>query len=194
MGKLVIIMLAAGKASRMGAPKQLLSWRGKTVIENRADLITSLPNIKTIVVTGAYNIQVEEKLKNYPIKCIHNPNWQAGMGTSIAVAVKAAIQENPNGIMVMLCDQLALQKQHLIDLIQLFNQHKGQSCICSFYNNIHGVPAIFPPNWFHLLMNLNGNSGARKLFSDSAQEFIAFPLDEAAIDIDTPEDWENFIG
>jgi molybdenum cofactor cytidylyltransferase len=194
MGNLVIIILAAGSASRMGAPKQLLPWKGKTVIENMVELTTALPNTKTLVVTGAYNEEVEEKLVHYPINCIYNSNWKEGMGSSISVGVQQAEMEKPEGIMVILADQLAIQQSHLMDLIQTFYQKKCQYCVSSFYSSINGVPAIFPKKWYGNLKNLKGDRGARKLFQEKAEQVYSLPLNEAATDIDTPKDWEDFIG
>lgn len=194
MGNLVIIILAAGKASRMGFAKQLLPWKGKTVIENRVELTTSLPHTSTIVVTGAYHKKIEEKLRNYPIQCIYNSNWQEGMGSSISVGAQAAMKENPDGIMVVLADQVAIQRHHLLDLIHAYHQKNGEYCICSFYNNIIGVPAIFPKEWYESLKNLKGDQGARKLFYKRPEEVLSLTLHEAATDIDTPKDWEDFIG
>lgn len=194
MGNLVIIILAAGKASRMGFAKQLLPWKGKTVIENRVELTTSLPHTSTIVVTGAYHKEIEEKLLNYPIQCIYNSNWQEGMGSSISVGAELAMKVNPDGIMVVLADQVAIQRNHLLDLIQTFYQKNSKYCISSFYNNIMGVPAIFPKEWYASLKNLKGDQGARKLFHKRAEEVLSIPLHEAATDIDTPKDWEDFIG
>lgn len=194
MGILVNIILAAGKASRMGVPKQLLPYKGKTVIEKMVELTTSLPNTHTVVVTGAYQKEIEAKLLNYSVNCIYNSNWQNGMGSSIAVGVHAAEKKNPDGIIILLADQLAIQKIHLTSLIETFYQKNGQYCICSFYKKIKGVPAVFPPHWLDILKQFKGDQGARNLFHERSNEVFTLPLDEAAIDIDTPKDWEDFIG
>lgn len=194
MRKLVNIILAAGEASRMGAPKQLLSFKGKTLVEKIVELTTALPNSSTIVVTGAYKKEVEQKLINYPINCIYNPSWPEGMGSSISAGVHLAEHENPEGILIILADQVAIQPSHLMNLIQTFYLKNGQFCICSFYNQVKGVPAIFPKHWFELLKKFKGDQGAKKLFNERPEEVYALALDEAAIDIDTPKDWEDFIG
>jgi len=41
---------------------------------------------------------------------------------------------------------------------------------------------------------LKGDRGARKLFQEKAEQVYSLPLNEAATDIDTPKDWEDFIG
>ena len=193
MGNLVSIILAAGKASRMGAPKQLLPYGGKTVIEKMVELTTTLPNTRTLVVTGAYQKEVEVKLLSYPVGVIYNSNWQTGMGSSIAAGVNAAEKENPDGVIIILADQLAIQKEHLMGLIETFYQKNEQYCVCSFYKKIKGVPALFPKHWFGFLKNLRGDQGARKLLNERSEDALALPLAEAAIDIDTPKDWQDFI-
>ncbi len=60
--------------------------------------------------------------------------------------------------------------------------------IAAEYSGTYGVPAFFRRLMFPALKSLPDDTGARRLLRDSAVEVVAFPLPEAAIDIDTPDD------
>ena len=52
-------------------------------------------------------------------------------------------------------------------------------------------PAIFPYSDEALLLSLNGQKGAAKLLNAAAPECFAVPHPQAALDIDTPDDWHK---
>ncbi|RYZ77260.1 MAG: nucleotidyltransferase family protein, partial [Proteobacteria bacterium] len=48
-----IIVLAAGNSSRLGRPKQLLDFKGTTLLQNTVDIALRVPGSVVILVTGA---------------------------------------------------------------------------------------------------------------------------------------------
>src|ERR1044071_5122078 len=72
------IILAAGQSKRMGQPKMLLPWGRSTVIEQ---VITTFLNAgieDVTVVTGGAREQVEGSISQYPVRTIHNNDFEAG--------------------------------------------------------------------------------------------------------------------
>jgi molybdenum cofactor cytidylyltransferase len=69
----------------------------------------------------------------------------------------------------------------------------GAAIIAAQYNDTLGVPAIFARKMFGTLLNLPPEAGARHLLRQPGLSVKAFPLPEAAIDIDTPEDLEALL-
>ena len=65
MTKIPLLLLAAGKSRRMGTSKQLLPWKGKTLLENAIITGSALPDQELYVVVGAY----EEAI--LPLSLIH---------------------------------------------------------------------------------------------------------------------------
>ena len=59
---------------------------------------------------------------------------------------------------------------------------------------IVGVPALFSNSLFSELINLEGDKGAKNLMRKYQDEVLAIPIPEAAIDIDTPDDYEKLLG
>jgi CTP:molybdopterin cytidylyltransferase MocA len=63
--------------------------------------------------------------------------------------------------------------------------------VAAQYNGGLGVPAFFKRELFAALATLPPEAGARRLLRDSGLQVSAYPLPEAAIDIDTPEDYRR---
>ncbi len=78
-----LIILAAGGSTRLGAPKQLLEYGGKTLIRRAAETALATPFRPVIVVLGAEAARVKDELAGLDVLIIENPAWPSGMGSSI---------------------------------------------------------------------------------------------------------------
>ena len=65
----------------------------------------------------------------------------------------------------------------------------ARAAVAAQYANRLGVPALFREELYALLAALPPESGAKYLLRDSGVTVSAFPLPEAATDIDTPSDF-----
>lgn len=82
------IILAAGLSSRMGRNKLLLSFRDKTIIENTLAPVFEVAE-RGIVVTGFERERIEEKLENYDVEFVYNPDYEKGQKGSSLRGVEA---------------------------------------------------------------------------------------------------------
>lgn len=185
-----IILLAAGKSSRMGQPKQLLEVRGKTLLRHAAEEALNSQLGPLVVVLGAFAEQMESELSDIEYDRLINENWSEGMGTSIRTGIQHVIKAYPGcrGAIVMLCDQPYVDAFHLEKLVHTYHRsHKP--IIASAYKGTLGVPAYFHHGYFDLLAKLEGKTGARKLIKEHSRDAgaVSFPL--GGIDVDTPEDY-----
>jgi molybdenum cofactor cytidylyltransferase len=92
----------------------------------------------------------------------------------------------------MVCDQPLLTTDHLNVLIQTFKKTKSQ-IVASHYSGGAGVPALFDKSLFEELLNLENESGAKKIIQQHKDVVYSIPFPEGAIDLDTPDDYEKFI-
>lgn len=185
-----IIVLAAGESARMGQPKQLLPFNGKTLLRHAVEGALSTDIGPVIVVLGAFSEQIEKELYDLLVEKVINPDWQQGMGTSIRKGIAEVQRKYPNcrGAIIMLADQPYADANLLMKLLDIhYTSHKP--IVASAYKGILGVPAYFHHRCFTWLTQLDGQAGARKLIQQQMAEVEAmdFPLGE--IDIDTPEDY-----
>ncbi len=194
MPNIGIIILAAGKASRMGKPKQLLSYQRSNLISHAVKSALNADSKSVIVVLGAYAEQIKPKINKLPIKIIENPHWATGMSSSIRAGITAIKDNNPNldALIIALADQPLISEKVFHKLIQNY-QETGKRIVASSYNEIVGVPALFNQTLFSELMNIKGDKGAKALIRKYKNEVLSISIPEAAIDIDTPDDYEKLL-
>ena len=83
--ELSILIPAAGASGRLGQAKQLVKYKGKSLIQNAVDTAHSLAPHEIIVVTGANAAEVRDAVKHPPVRWVDNQHWSTGMGGSIAL-------------------------------------------------------------------------------------------------------------
>ena len=189
--KLAGVVLAAGGSRRLGQPKQLLMWQGEPLVRRAVQTSLSLCGAGVTVVTGAFADDVAQALHGCPVSVVNNPDWQAGMATSLQAASRSLTAPTIEGVLITLCDQPLLSVENLACLLNVW-QTAPDRPIASSYGNVTGVPAIFPRTLFPMLSELSGDAGARLVLANSS-DVISVPMPNAAFDIDTKADLEQLL-
>jgi molybdenum cofactor cytidylyltransferase len=182
-----VLILAAGAASRFGSAKQLISHHGKPLLQHCIDKANGICPGRVSVVLGANHQQIEVQISG--AKVILNNHWQQGLGASIAAGV-ANIDPQSDGLLILLADQIALTTEDLKLLLEAFN---SSNTVSAYYADRRGVPAIFPRSLYADLKALSGDSGAKAVLHRGDINLVEIDLPQAAMDIDTPEDWTRFL-
>ena len=189
-----LIILAAGKASRMGKPKQLLTYQGISLISHAVKIALNSICKPVVVVLGAYAEQIKPQIDKFPIQIVENPHWQTGMSSSIRAGITAIKESNSklDAVIIALADQPLINSAVFNQLIQSYQQTEN-IIIASAYDDIVGVPALFNQSLFSELMQLQGDKGAKYLMRKYQNEVLTIKIPEAGIDIDTPDDYEKLL-
>lgn len=189
-----ITILAAGNSSRLGQPKQLLQFQGKSLIRHITEAAARIVGHNTIVVTGSNSGLIEHALEGLPCQFAFNSDWQEGMSTSIKTGINALKSRYPQvkGSILAVSDQPFVTDEAFRALIQIFEE-TGKGIIASQYGNALGTPAFFGASYFPDLLQLTGVEGAKKLFKRFPNDVSAFPFPQGSIDIDTREDYKRLI-
>ncbi|MCG9755783.1 NTP transferase domain-containing protein [Shewanella insulae] len=136
------------------------------------------------VITGAHHETVASCLPP-SATLLHNPDWQGGLGHSIAAAASEARARRAETLLIALGDQLLLG---IDDYLGLFRARaRADTRVCAYYELTLGAPALFHFEDFEALSTLSGDRGAKALLSQRYQEgsLIAMAMDDARVDIDT---------
>ena len=189
-----IIILAAGNSSRLGEPKQLLSFRGKPLIRHVAEAAVEVVGSNAIVVTGSNPEWIEQALEGLPCWFVFNANWQEGMSASIKTGIEALQSHVPQvkASILAVSDQPFVTVETFRALIQIFEE-AGKGIVASQYSDSLGTPALFAAAYFPALLQLTGAEGAKKLFKRYPDDVSAYPFPEGSIDIDTRDDYKRLI-
>lgn len=184
------MILAAGAATRMGQSKQLLAYRGEALVERAVREAREAGFTPIIVVIGAGAQAIRDKLAAEPVFLVENERWQTGMGSSIAAGVQFLrdLETDAAAVAILLADQPFVAATHLREMRSVFSR-AGGAIVAARYNGTVGVPALFKRALFGALAVLDGETGARSLLRSPESKIVEYDLPEAAVDIDTPEDF-----
>ena len=135
-----IVLLAAGKSSRLGTPKQLLAVEGFSLIKRAATTALEISN-KIVVVTGSENKRIEEELHELGLHIKQNILFDEGIASSIRIGLTAIVKAYGQlaGAIFIVCDQPYLSPailQKLIEVAGKTNKVFGNTPL--FYENRHG--------------------------------------------------------
>jgi molybdenum cofactor cytidylyltransferase len=183
-----VILLAAGGSKRLGHPKQLLQYRGRTLLRHALDIALTSHAARVTVVIGAYPDRMRAELTGLPVHIVENADWESGMGRSIRAGLAATLAAGPtDGVLIMVCDQPAVSPPLLDSLIDRHAQTAAPIIACS-YGGTLGVPALFDRCTFAELAQLPDAAGARSLIQRYTSRVIEVPFPEGEWDVDTPDD------
>ena len=93
----------------------------------------------------------------------------------------------------MLCDQPLIESEHYQNLLFNFEPGQEQIIATNYKKEELGVPAVFDTKYFDDLEKLQGDFGAKKIIRKYSNYVKSVENITANFDIDTPEQYENFI-
>jgi molybdenum cofactor cytidylyltransferase len=182
MPRVGAIILAAGESSRLGQPKQLLEFRGQTLIQCAIDAALKSICKPVVVVLGANANLIEPQISER-VRIVRNPEWEEGMASSIRCGVQEIAPE-VDAVILILCDQPLVDSETLNRLAQ----HANGDLAAAEYNGTIGVPALFGRAHIGELLALRGKEGAKKILLAHEPNVIRIACPEAAVDVDSASD------
>jgi molybdenum cofactor cytidylyltransferase len=189
----VIAILAAGASSRMGSHKALLKWHGQPLVAHVAKIAMEAGAAALAVITGSQYKEVQQAVAELPVQAVYSPHWESGMAHSIAVAAKWAHKQQAEGLLIMVCDQPFVSVELLRQILQKAASGVSPIVASVYANGVKGVPAWFDESFFEYLYHLKGDIGARKIIGQFADMITTVPFPEGEIDLDTPEQYRQFM-
>lgn len=191
MDKLAAVILAAGGSNRFGGLKQLLEYNGMSLLRRSVETARAAFSERVHVVLGPKELKMQRELNELEITMLSNPNWESGLASSIKVGLKA-VPDECSAVLFMLCDQPLITVQHLGELIALW-QGNQDKIIASHDEEIETEPAIIPRNYFPEILKLYGDQGIKQVLNVQTEHTLHVSIPEAAIDIDTQEDYMRLL-
>ncbi len=159
------MILAAGSSSRMGSPKQILQFRGESLLRRAALAALGAGCCPVIVVTGANAELSRRELDGLDVREVFNTRWETGMASSVRRGRRRSARcgrghADVEAAVFMLCDQPHVTADVISGLVAA-HRATGRPVIASTYGGSFGVPALFSRTLFAELARLEGG-GRRK--------------------------------
>jgi molybdenum cofactor cytidylyltransferase len=187
------VILAAGGSTRFGQPKQLIKFAGETLVQRAVRAAQEGGCSPVLMVTGESHEAVSAAVAAMHPHIVRNESWSRGIGSSIRLGVEQLSQHAIDAIILLACDQPAVDMGVVSALIA---EHERSGCpiVASRYADTLGIPVLFQRSMFDELRHLPDQHGAKALTQENLWRGAQIEFAYGAFDLDTREDlltWEH---
>ncbi len=194
MKEIPIILLAAGQSSRMGGTDKLMQPVGGVPLLRRVAqrAIAVGPVFVALPPMPHPRYTVLNDLDVLPVEI---PDAREGINASLKGAM-AAIPAHAKAVMILLSDLPDLTTADLRNVLKSVKTHPANRIWRGATNQgVPGHPVIFDRSLFAELTDLTGDSGAQSVVRrhKDAVHLHRLPSQNALLDLDTPEDWAEWV-
>jgi molybdenum cofactor cytidylyltransferase len=181
---LAAVILAAGASSRMGQPKQLLRFRGTTLLRRAIDTALAVPADQVIVVLGHAADQLLPEVRAAGATVVLNDQWMDGVSTSLRGGL-SAVSSEARGVFIYPADMPLVTPEALRELARRQQVSGG----------VRGVPVFITRSLFPALMIQEGDIGGAQYLRAHPESVEAVRFDDADLmrDVDRPEDYRRLL-
>ncbi|MBM3263317.1 MAG: nucleotidyltransferase family protein [candidate division Zixibacteria bacterium] len=183
------LVLAAGRSTRMGVFKPLLSLGSRTVIESAVGAMTQAGLAPVVVVAGFRGDAVARVLDGNQVSVTYNPVVDADMLSSIQCGLKTLPGDRP--VAILPGDQPFVPSGVIPVLVDVF--HRLGGIVVPTCRGKNGHPVIVGPAYFPEIAGLSGAGGLKQLQERHPGQvcFVEVSEDGVLVDLDTPEDYQR---
>jgi molybdenum cofactor cytidylyltransferase len=190
---LAAVILAAGGSSRMGRPKQLLKFRGTSLLRRAIDTAFAVPTEQVIVVLGHAADQLMAECAPTSATVVLNDQWMEGVSTSLRGGL-AAVSSDARGVFIYPADMPLVTPEALRELAHR-QQVSGRPAAMTDAGGVRGVPVFITRSLFPALMIQEGDVGGAQYLRGhpEAVEAVHFDDPDLVRDVDRPEDYARLL-
>jgi molybdenum cofactor cytidylyltransferase len=193
MGGFWAIILAAGASKRMGFPKMLLTFSGRTMIENViANVIESeVDNI--MVVLGADSDVLIELIRKSSARYCYNDKYKEGMLSSVKCGLRN-LPSDIDAVLVFQGDQPFITPKSINTVIHAYLA-SGTGIVIPVYEKRRGHPILIDRKYLDEIEKLEAREGLRSLAYKFSDDVLEVDTKDSGIlrDFDTYEEYKKEI-
>jgi molybdenum cofactor cytidylyltransferase len=189
------LILAAGLSSRMGRPKALLEYQGRTFIETIIATVRDAAIGRAVVAVSPTDDKIIKLLDlRFATVVVNSEPSEAGPIASIRSGVREIVNQTVESLLVWSVDQPHVAVQTIRNLDRSFKFSTAAIAVPVF-EGLRGHPVIFGRNVFNELLDTSNVEGARTVVRRDRTRVLEVSVDDPAVldDIDTPEDYQRLI-
>lgn len=179
----VALVLAAGRSSRFSGDKLLHPLAGKPLAAHVADRLAAMAFSHRLAVCPAGAEDRAALFRSRGFEIIENFDPDEGMGHSLALGARRALELGAEAMIVCLADMPYVTEAHICALLAA-----SVDAAATVSGGTKSPPAAFGKSFLPQLARLSGDSGARDLLRHAA---LVEAEPKLVRDFDTPADFER---
>jgi molybdenum cofactor cytidylyltransferase len=187
-----LIVLAAGKSSRMRENKLLLKLDGETLIEHVVNVAKKSRVDEVIVVLGYEATKIKELLAKIDCKFAVNENYMKGQSESVKVGL-SAISDNAEAVMILPADVALVDWESINKVVEEYLRSRSRIVIAS-HNHQSGHPILMDRTIIPEVSRIDEETrGLKAVINRHRAEvnYVEIGTEAVLIDIDTREEFDR---
>jgi molybdenum cofactor cytidylyltransferase len=182
------LVLAAGGSVRLGEAKQLLPYRGRTLLDATLDVARGSGFDQLLVTLGGSSAAVRARVDLHGTEIVENEAFSSGCGSSISTAVRA-VAPQADALVLLLGDQPGIRAAD----VRRVAATDSPIVVCRYTDGL-GHPFRFRREVFADLTTLHGDKAVWKLLHSGRHAVTEVAVGTPVpIDVDTREDYERLL-
>lgn len=188
--RICALVPAAGMSTRMGSPKQLLPFGGKTVLQTVVDTLLEADLDGILVVLGHRADAVRDSLAKRPVLFHLNPDYRNGMFTSILSGL-SALEKSADAALIALGDQPNVRAS-VVRKVAAAYRKGNKGIVVPVHRGKRGHPGLVDlGRYLSEIRSVTGEYGLKPVMRGHPDDTLEVEVaDEGVLrDIDTPEEY-----
>ncbi len=184
------IILAAGRSSRLGQPKQLLPLRGRALLAWALAALAASAVERRYVVLGHDAARVQREVDLSGVQVVLNERYAEGLSSSLRAGL-AVLGPEVEAAVIAVGDQPLLDHATIDALIAAYRD-TASPIVAAAYGNHVGTPMLLARAVWPLAEGIDGDQGARALLRARPEAVTTVAVaSTSSADIDTWADYER---
>lgn len=184
------VVIAAGNSRRLGTAKQLLPYRGRTLLEATLAQVRRCRLDQRIVTVGASADEIRATVDLDGFEVVHSAQHREGCASSVTAAV-GTVDPRADGIVLLLGDQPGVDPAVVDELVT--TARHARIAVCR-YRDGTGHPFWLHRDLFPALADLHGDKAVWKLVDAAGESLVELAVDSAVpIDVDVWDDYHRLV-
>ncbi len=176
-----------------GEPKQLLTYKGQSLIRRITETALALQRGPVVVVLGANRERIVPELQGLPVTLVDNASWPTGQASSLKTGLAALYitHKDIDRVLVLHTDQPLVSLGLLLHMVEVGKDDQKGIIACRYDTQL-SVPALFSRDYISDLLGLEGDKGVKWVIGKHRDDCSEVPFEAGAIDLDSRRDIEFF--
>ena len=186
--RLVAVVLAAGRSSRMGANKLLLRVGDRNIIEH---ILFSLKPIETTIVLGHKPEDIRHIAEAHGVRTVDNPEYERGMTTSFQAGL-SVLDPGVEAVFMVLSDTFGFSHELLERMAEVMEEDSEALIVSPVHEGRRGHPVLLRSPLFSEFLGLREGETMKDVVGRYENNHRHVESDIwCRIDLNTSEDYER---